>query len=154
MDDDQLDRLARSLLISPEVLSRKIDKQILTTALRDMHLSMGMYHMLVLQVLVDEGDQTVNDVGQKLAISKSQMTFATNRLIDLGLINRQPDDEDRRKIRIGLTLRGRWVTEELTKNIRKEISRLLHDLSDEDISELGSGLQILDHLSKRLSEQQ
>ena len=150
MDDDQLDRLTRALLISPEVLSRKIDKQILTTALKDMHLSMGMYHMLVLQVLVDEGDQAVNDVGQKLAISKSQMTFATNHLVELGLITRQLDDEDRRKIRIGLTLRGRWVTEELTKNIRKEISRLLHDLSDEDISELESGLQILDHLSRRL----
>jgi len=150
MESDQLDRLTRTLFISPEVLSRKIDRQILTIALKDMHLSMGMYHLLVLQVLADEGDQTVNDVGQKLAISKSQMTFATNRLIDLGLINRQPDDEDRRKIRIGLTLRGRWVTEELTKNIRKEISRLLHDLSDEDINELGSGLQILDHLSKRL----
>ena len=150
MEADQLDRLTRTLLISPEVLSRKIDKQILTIALKDMRLSMGMYHLLVLQVLADEGDQTVNDVGQKLAISKSQMTFATNRLIDMGLINRQPDDEDRRKIRIGLTLRGRWVIEELTKNIQKEMTRLLNDLSDEDIIALESGLLILDHLSKRL----
>lgn len=150
MDNDQLDRLTRALLISPEVLSRKIDKKILTIALKDMHLNMGMYHLLVLQVLADEGDQAVNDVGQKLAISKSQMTFATNRLIDLGLINRQLDDEDRRKIRIGLTLRGRWVVEELTKNIQKEMTRLLNDLSDEEIITLESGLLILDHLSKRL----
>ena len=150
MEADQLDRLTRTLLISPEVLSRKIDRQILTIALKDMHLSMGMYHLLVLQVLADEGDQAVNDVGQKLAISKSQMTFATNRLIDMGFINRQPDDEDRRKIRIGLTLRGRWVIEELTKNIQKEMTRLLNDLPDEDIIELESGLLILDHLSKRL----
>ena len=150
MEADQLDRLTRTLLISPEVLSRKIDRQILTIALKDMHLSMGMYHLLVLQVLADEGDQTVNDVGQKLAISKSQMTFATNRLIDMGFINRQPDDEDRRKIRIGLTLRGRWVIEELTKNIQKEMTRLLNDLSDEDIIALESGLLILDQLSERL----
>jgi DNA-binding MarR family transcriptional regulator len=150
MDDDQLDRLARSLLISPEVLSRKIDRQILTIALKDMHLSMGMYHLLVLHVLADEGDQAVNDVGQKLAISKSQMTFATNRLIDMGFINRQPDDEDRRKIRIGLTLRGRWVIEELTKNIQKEMTRLLNDLPDEDIIALESGLLILDQLSEKL----
>ncbi len=150
MEADQLDRLTRTLLISPEVLSRKIDRQILTIALKDMHLSMGMYHLLVLQVLADEGDQAVNDVGQKLAISKSQMTFATNRLIDMGLINRQPDDEDRRKIRIGLTLRGRWVIEELTKNIQKEMTRLLNDLPDEDIIALESGLLILDHLSERL----
>ena len=150
MEAEQLDRLTRTLLISPEVLSRKIDRQILTIALKDMHLSMGIYHLLVLQVLADEGDQTVNEVGQILAISKSQMTFATNRLIDLGLINRQLDDEDRRKIRIGLTLRGRWVIEELTKNIQKEMTHLLNDLTDEDISELESGLLILDHLSKRL----
>ena len=150
MEADQLDRLTRTLLISPEVLSRKIDRQILTIALKDMHLSMGMYHLLVLQVLADEGDQAVNDVGQKLAISKSQMTFATNRLVDMGLINRQLDDEDRRKIRIGLTLRGRWVIEELTKNIQKEMTRLLNDLPDEDIIALESGLLILDHLSKRL----
>jgi DNA-binding MarR family transcriptional regulator len=154
MDNDQLDRLTRSLSISTEVLSRKIDKQILTIALKDMHLSMGTYHLLILQVLADEGDQAVNDVGQKLAISKSQMTVATNRLIDLGLINRQPDDEDRRKIRIGLTLRGRWVMEELTKNIQKEMTRLLNDLSDEDIIALESGLLILDHISKRLEDRQ
>lgn len=150
MEADQLDRLTRTLLIFPEVLSRKIDRQILTIALKDMHLSMGMYHLLVLQVLADEGDQAVNDVGQKLAISKSQMTFATNRLIDMGFINRQPDDEDRRKIRIGLTLRGRWVIEELTKNIQKEMTRLLNDLPDEDIIALESGLLILDQLSERL----
>ncbi len=150
MEADQLDRLTRTILISPEVLSRKIDRQILTIALKDMHLSMGMYHLLVLQVLADEGDQAVNDVGQKLAISKSQMTFATNRLIDMGFINRQPDDEDRRKIRIGLTLRGRWVIEELTKNIQKEMTRLLNDLPDEDIIALESGLLILDQLSEKL----
>ena len=150
MEVGQLDRLTRTLLISPDVFSRKIDRQILTIALKDMHLSMGIYHLLVLQVLADEGNQTVNEVGQILAISKSQMTFATNRLIDLGLINRQLDDEDRRKIRIGLTLRGRWVIEELTKNIQKEMTRLLNDLSDEDIIALESGLLILDHLSERL----
>jgi DNA-binding MarR family transcriptional regulator len=150
MDADQLDRLTLTLLITPEVLSRKIDKQFLTISLKDMHLSMGMYHLLVLQVLAENGDQTVNEVGQILAISKSQMTFATNRLIDLGLINRQLDDEDRRKIRIGLTLRGRWVIEELTKNIQKEMTRLLNDLSEVDIISLESGLQILDHISERL----
>jgi DNA-binding MarR family transcriptional regulator len=150
MDADQLDRLTLTLLITPEVLSRKIDKQFLTISLKDMHLSMGMYHLLVLHVLTEKGDQTVNEVGQILAISKSQMTFATNRLIDLGLINRQLDDEDRRKIRIGLTLRGRWVIEELTKNIQKEMTRLLNDLSEVDIISLESGLQILDHISERL----
>jgi MarR family transcriptional regulator, organic hydroperoxide resistance regulator len=150
MEADQLDRLTSSLLITPEVLSRKIDKQILTIALKDMHLSMGIYHLLVLQVLADKGDLAVNDVGQKLAISKSQMTFATNHLVELGLITRQMDDEDRRKIRINLTLRGRWVMEELTKNIQREMTRLLNDLSDEDIIQLESGLQILDHISKRL----
>jgi DNA-binding MarR family transcriptional regulator len=150
MDADQLDRLTLTLLITPEVLSRKIDKQFLTISLKDMHLSMGMYHLLVLQVLAEKGDQTVNEVGQILAISKSQMTFATNHLVDQGLINRQLDDEDRRKIRINLTLRGRWVLEELTKNIQRELTRLLNDLSDEDINQLESGLQILDHISKRL----
>ncbi len=152
MDDDQLDRLTRTLLISPEVLSRKIDKQILTIALKDMHINLGMYHLLVLHVLADEGDQTVNDVGKKLAISKSQMTFATDRLVDLGLITRQLDDEDRRKIRVNLTLRGRWVIEELTKTIQRELTRLLNNLSDDDIIQLESGLQILDHISMRLSE--
>jgi MarR family transcriptional regulator, organic hydroperoxide resistance regulator len=154
MEADQLDRLTRTLLIFPEVLSRKIDKQVLTIALKDMHLGMGIYHLLVLQVLADEGDQAVNDVGQKLAISKSQMTFATNHLVDQGLINRQLDDEDRRKIRINLTLRGRWVMEELTKIIQREMTRLLNDLSDEDIIQLESGLQILDGISKKLDDWQ
>jgi len=150
MQADQLDRLTRTLLISPEVISRKIDKQILSIALKDMQLSMGMYHLLVLQILKDEGDQAVNDVGQKLAISRSQMTFATDHLIDLGLISRQPDDEDRRKIRIGLTLRGRWVIEELTKNIQKEMTRLIKDLSDEELIQLESGLQIIGEISKNI----
>jgi DNA-binding MarR family transcriptional regulator len=150
MENEQLDRLTHSLLTSPVILTRKVDRQILSIALKDMHISMGMYHLLVLQVLAEENDQTVNDVGQKLAISRSQMTFATNFLVDLGLITRQHDDDDRRKIRIGMTLRGRWVTEELTKNIQREMARLLNDLSEAELIQLESGLQILDKFSKTI----
>ncbi len=147
MEQEQLDRLTRYLLVSPDVFRRKIEKQILSIALRDLHLALAPYHILIMQVLAEEGNQTVNDVGEKLAISRSQMTFATDRLVDLGLITRQPDEGDRRKIRIDLTIRGRWVTDELTKNIQKGIAGLLDDLDDRDIDRLESGLLILDQIS-------
>jgi DNA-binding MarR family transcriptional regulator len=146
VDKEQLDRLTRFLLISPDVFRRRIEKQILNPAIKELRLELAPYHVWIMQILAEEGNQTVNDVGEKLAISRSQMTFATDRLFDLGLITRQPDEEDRRKIRIDLTLRGRWVTEELTKNIRKEFSLLLDDLSDHDLDQLENGLQILDRL--------
>lgn len=148
MQQEQLERLTRSLMVSPEVFRRKIEKQLINTFLKDLRLDLAMYHLMILQTLVQRSDQTVNDVGEELAISRSQMTFATDRLVDLGLITRQPVDEDRRKIRLNLTLRGRWVVEELTKNIQKEITRSLNDLSDQDLDQLESGLGMLDRLAK------
>jgi DNA-binding MarR family transcriptional regulator len=146
MEQEQLDRLTRNLLISPDVFRRRIEKQILNPAIHELRLELAPYHVWIMQMLAEEGNQSVNDVGEKLAISRSQMTFATDRLFDLGLITRKPDETDRRKVRIDLTLRGRWVTEELAKNIRKGFSRLLDDLSDQNLDQLEYGLQILGQL--------
>ena len=150
MQRDQLERLTDSLLIAPDVFRRKIEKQMIDTFLKGLRLDLAMYHLMILRTLAQSSGQTVNGVGQELAISRSQMTFATDRLVDLGLITRQPVDEDRRKVSLDLTLRGRWVLEELSKYLQKEIARSLNDLSDQDLDQLESGMQILDRLTKRI----
>jgi len=149
MNHEQLDHLTRYLLISPEVFRRRIEKDLLKSAMKDLQLDLAVYHLLVMQTLAEEGGQTVNEIGEKLAISKSQMTFATDHLIDLGMIIRQSDDEDRRKIRIDLTLKGRWVSEQLTKNIRQYVASFLGDLRDEEIDQMVEGLKLLYSVTTR-----
>lgn len=144
MQPEQVDHLARSILFSPEVFQRRVEKQILSVALKDLQLDLAMYHLLVMLALAEESNQTVNTLGERLAISRSQMTFATDRLVNLGLISRASDEEDRRKVRVDLTLRGRWIVEELTKTIRKQVAFLLKDLSDEEADRLEDGLRLLE----------
>ena len=150
MQQEQVDRLAYSLMVSPEVFRRKVEKRWIDPFLKELRLDLATYHLMILQILAQSGSQTVNDVGEELAISRSQMTFATDRLVDLGLITRQPVDEDRRKISLDLTLRGRWLLEEFTKYIQKEISLLLNGVQDQVIDQLELGLVILDQFSKNM----
>jgi DNA-binding MarR family transcriptional regulator len=144
------EKLARQIFFLPEILQRKLERNILKIVSAELNLNLAAYHVLTLAVLQNEGALSVNEIGEQLAISRSQMTFCLDRLYDLGVIQRQPDAADRRKIMIELTLRGRWVADEITKACQKSILTRLASLSDEDLGQLENSFDLLERLVKIL----
>lgn len=67
----------------------------------------GVKDFAVLEALLHKGPLPVNTLGRIVFLTSGSMTTAVDRLEKRGLVQRQPDPEDRRVIRVALTEAGR-----------------------------------------------
>ncbi len=62
---------------------------------------------VVMLVLWEEGDLMVSEIGEKLFLDSGTLTPLLKRLEASGLITRQRDSSDERRVRVNLTAKGR-----------------------------------------------
>ncbi len=127
MDEDVLAQLEREVT----VLLRRAERVRLGAAERaGSNLDRSGY-LLLLQ-LSEMGAVGVTALAQRLALDASTITRQIARLVDTGLVLREPDEEDRRAVRHRLTPAGRRELANLRKARRDLFSELLEDWSEED----------------------
>lgn len=85
-----------------------------------------------LVVLASRGPQRVASLAEALAVTPPTATRMCDRLVRKGLVRRRTGREDRRQVNLTVTPAGRELVAEVTERRRKEISRLLRDISPED----------------------
>jgi len=107
-------------------------------------------HFIVMNVLDEMGAVPVSTVGKKLIIAKPQMTRLIDRLIDLEIVERQPDLNDRRVINVKLTDKGINILEQCRELIRDNVRSKLSCLEDEDLEELLVALKKLKNIGLKL----
>jgi DNA-binding MarR family transcriptional regulator len=71
------------------------------------------HHARALQVVGDLGSPRLGTVAERLRIAPRSATEVIDALEERGLIERAPDDSDRRAIRVSLTTRGRQLLAEV-----------------------------------------
>lgn len=91
--------------------------------------------MLMYYILKDDS-KPIKYYGEKLLISKPNMTKLVNRLVEDGLIERINDKTDRRKVKLTATKKGKKLVLEHREHIKNSISERINSLDDEDIEEL------------------
>jgi len=91
--------------------------------------------MLMYYILKDD-KKPIKYYGEKLLISKPNMTKLVDRLVDDGLIERIDDESDRRKIKLAVTELGRKLVIEHKEYIKNNILERINILDDKDIEEL------------------
>lgn len=89
------------------------------------------------------------EVAQQLRISQSGLTGKLDRLENQGLIERIPDPEDRRVVRLGMTDEGRTVIDEAFDTSLRVYQSMIEGLSREDLRRLDN---LLEKLLTRLDE--
>ena len=67
---------------------------------------------LVLLVLWEQDDQTVNQIGKQLHLDSGTLTPLLKRLEAAGIVRRQRDTQDERQVRISLTAKGLGLKEQ------------------------------------------
>lgn len=83
------------------------------------------YHaMLVLRGCPDDRRVTINDLAHELFIKHNSAVGLVDRLVDEGLIVREPSTSDRRKVELTLTVYGRQVLAKLASMHRRELQRI------------------------------
>jgi DNA-binding MarR family transcriptional regulator len=102
----------------------------------------------VLQCLWAEDGLTPGEVARRLNLATPTVTRATARMEAVGVLRRQPHDQDRRLVRLFLTERGRALEEVIEREMRQLGERALASLDHSRRAELVSALRsVRDSLS-------
>ena len=114
----------------------------------DVHAEMGaitVQQMHALHTIARSGAVTMGELADCLdAASLSSATQMSDRLVKLGLVERMSDPDDRRLVRVALSLRGRDLLARREAAWREGVGQALQGLSDEDCATL---VQLLERVA-------
>ncbi len=150
MTNTPIDNILETLAQMPK-LHRGIQKNIFKKAIGELQEGISRHHLEILKLLYDEGMLHLAEIADLLFISKSQMTRLIDELIDLGMIVRQPNAQDRRKSNIILADEGKFVVEEFRAKVAESIKTWLSSLNDDELEELSDSLKRLQDIIFKLS---
>lgn len=108
-------------------------------------LSIPSSHAKVIFYLIYSKNASVSEIAKDLSISKSNMTPIIDKLIKEGFVERLPDPNDRRIIRIGITEKGYKFSTEQKELAKKNLREKISSLSSEDLVQI-------QNLTKKLNE--
>lgn len=96
-----------------------------------------------LQILINQGNMTIGELSQKMALACSTITDLIDRMEKSELVVRKKDEKDRRVVRVEVLPNGFYILEKvLDKRIEFLTGKLTH-FSDEDKNKLNIGLKEL-----------
>lgn len=77
----------------------------------------------------------MSQVAEKLCISRGAATQILDTMAAQGLVNRQPDQHDRRVVRLKLTTKSRKILQQSKHQIEQVFTELFASLSDRELAE-------------------
>ncbi|MEH7883712.1 MarR family transcriptional regulator [Bacillus sp. JJ1609] len=86
----------------------------------------------VLEVLFHKGRQTIQQIGSRILVSSSSMTYVIDKLEQRGLLRRSPCPDDRRVIHVTLTPEGTELMDEIMPKHHEMVDSMFDSLSAEE----------------------
>jgi DNA-binding MarR family transcriptional regulator len=83
----------------------------------------------------NQGNQGVKQLAQLFSITPSAATQMVDGLVRGGLLKRETDQEDRRKVHLSLTAKGKQVLEKSKQAHLKSFLRILSPLTDQELNQ-------------------
>lgn len=96
-----------------------------------------------LQILINQGNMTIGELSQKMALACSTITDLIDRMERSELVVRKKDEKDKRVVRIEVLPNGYIVLEKVLDKRIEFLSGKLIDFSDDDKNKLKKGLKSL-----------
>jgi DNA-binding MarR family transcriptional regulator len=120
------------------------------TFLRIEHAGTGRSHYPVLGMLAAHGPLPMSEIGRRLHLSKPHMTSLVGKMIADGKVERLPDANDRRVVKVGITRRGRAFLQAGRRAARENIKQSLRGLSEQEIRRICSSIENLQVIFAKL----
>jgi DNA-binding MarR family transcriptional regulator len=114
------------------VLVRRIRRRIAERA-RMVHPELSPVAYSMLMALNDSGPRRASDLVDIFSIDKGAVSRQVGALLDLGLIERSPDPEDRRAAILAITEEGSRRLSTIATLRRREVSERLSGWSDDEL---------------------
>ncbi len=107
-----------------------------------LNLDLTMGQLRTLMFVGREQPTYVSDIADTLGVSRPASSIVVDRLVQLGMVNRREDQEDRRRTLVSLTSQGRDLVDRLLNGpaaVRESMSRM----PLEDLLALSQGMSAL-----------
>ena len=109
-------------------------KRVMGERAREVHPDLHPMTYVILGHLADHGPMRGADLSGAFEMDKGGVSRQVQALVDLGLVERQPDPEDRRAILLDATTEGRKRLEVMSRHRRERFDRRLADWSDAELA--------------------
>ncbi|GLI56233.1 hypothetical protein PM10SUCC1_17470 [Propionigenium maris DSM 9537] len=93
--------------------------------------------------LLENGELSMREISQRMALDCSTMTRNISKLVDLGLVERCSCDSDRRITRISLSELGRVKTQEIKEAFMEHFGQVVCKLPKEKFDIIFEGINLL-----------
>lgn len=94
----------------------------------------------------------ITDLACSAGVTQPAITLLVNRLQERGWVTREPDPEDRRVVRVRMTIAGEQAFGALRAEYRALLRREMAALSDEEVEVLARATEVIDRLIARLED--
>ena len=105
------------------------------------HAQMGVLFMVAIN-----GPMSIKEISKRFGMTSSAATQLVNGLVKGGLLTREEDKDDRRKICVILTAKGKKIIEKAKEYRMKRMIEMFEPLSDTELGQLQKILtKIIEH---------
>jgi DNA-binding MarR family transcriptional regulator len=114
-------------------------------------VTLTQYRTLV--VLASRGPQNLAGLADAVGVAPATATRMCDRLVRKDLIRRRTERDDRRQLRVALTVKGRSLVDAVTGRRRQEIARIMNEIPVEQQAVLVQALGRLASAAGEVPEQ-
>lgn len=95
----------------------------------------------VLELLYNSGSHPTQEIGEKILLPSSSLTYVLQKLEKKELIDRKTDQNDRRITHVDISNKGRLLMDDIFPQHSESIKRLFSDLSTKDMEQTAEVLK-------------
>lgn len=151
MISENLDRAADLLIRIPPLMHKRMHRDVVRVVLDQMDEDMAPHHIVIMKILAEaSGVSHPSELGETIGISKPQMTNSIDRLIELGMVRRQHDKKDRRRINIQLTQKGKKTLERAERLLKSRWKARMASLQEGDQKKLADSLRDIGEILNKI----
>jgi DNA-binding MarR family transcriptional regulator len=77
--------------------------------------NLAVSHIVVLDMLKEKGSCTMGELAQALSLSMGAVTGIVDKMIEMGLVERERSTEDRRVVKVGIVEKGKALASDVNK---------------------------------------
>ena len=105
----------------------------------------------VLYVVLAAGGLHMSELAARLGIGSSSASEVADRLVDLGLLRRHAEPEDRRQVVVTTTPEAEALLERFRELNQRQLRELLSQLDSDELDVVDRSLEILIHAINRIN---
>ena len=123
----------RALVRAIRISTRAVEKEI----------GISGAQLFVLQQLMESPARSVNDLAERTSTHQSSVSTVVSRLVDRGMVRREPSADDGRRMEISITDRGRRLAESAPYTAQIRMQHAMRQLTPDQVARLADSLEAL-----------